>query len=308
MRRTFLFFNARILISIFAIIVSAHLSGAVFARDGFRLRVGIAGFVGSECGPEHDVQIAGSRCEIVVTIIPKSDNNDRNWRPTGPLEGLTFTTGLRSMQPDEKRALWRLDPDNFQEMPELINRLHPEFYISRHQTLLFSVPHVKRPDDPFRRPQYRYLITIPEDLAGQMLCITCVLDNPTYGHLEASDCVRIVAPCSINDVNQAKGTHVRFAYNSGDSRRALELADSLFQTGWQWWPGFESAKYAAHDLELYDRELEYLDLMYTIYERASWLGPKNPEADERIYCMMRDDIIERINQQQQDTLQVQSRE
>ncbi|MFZ5433221.1 MAG: hypothetical protein ACOZB3_05535 [Calditrichota bacterium] len=307
MFRTSFVLNARILISIFALIGSTHGDAIAGAPTHPRMFIEIAGHVGSDCYPDQDVLLTGSQGQIVVRIVYDEDSTTSPWSPSGPLEGLTLTAGLRSLKPDEKAAAWQLEPDNYPESPALIDRLHPEFYITHFQALAISHLGKNTDNSLHKYPEYHYLITFPEDLAEQLLCVTGILDHPLYGHLEASNCARIGAPCSKDDVNRVLGTYVGFAFESQNFQRAITLADSLLATGWHSWLGLKYASFAAFEIGRFDRELEYFDLLYVNYGRVSW-GPSNPAHAERDYKAMRATIIERIKQQQQDTLQLQSRE
>jgi hypothetical protein len=277
------------LLAIAAVVLSLILPAqSVFARAW--LKVCFEGYSGSECKTQmHDAQLAGSQSDIVLNVRDESFNPSYRGLPSGPPAGLILTVGLRSSR-----------SDSFVPSPILLQRIHPEFYITNQQV---------RNDSDFQagyeigennmRPSYHFLITIPSDIAGNDLCISAALDDPVFGHLEASCCNPIVAPCTAEDGNQVLGTYVCFAYKSGNPARAVALTDSLMATGWHWWTALIWAQISAQHIGRYDRALAYLDLLYTTYGRVTPDGPLDSTREAREYQITRTYLARMVDQQQQ---------
>jgi hypothetical protein len=250
-----------------------------------RLKVGFGGSAGSECTSDEFL-LAGSQYEIVISIVNRSDTTYRGLSLSPP-EGLVLMAGLRTAE-----------ADTFIGSTEFLQNLHPKFFISRTQVRLDSnFRNGYRLDEWNRRPTYLFLIVIPEDLAGQTLCIHAAFDDSLYGHMEGSFCRSLVAPCSDGDRNKALGSYIIFAYESLNNTRAVELTDSLLQTGWRDWTALMFAPNAARELVRYDRALEYLDILYNTYGRVTPTGPRIPAREEETYQQMRTNLIELRDQQ-----------
>jgi len=283
------------------IIVGIALSSIVCAAP--HLTVAISGIAGSDCYRQrHDVKLAGSQCEIVLTIIPGTESVTYHGLPTDPSANLTLSAGLRPEQeetPSSKLDRFR-DQENVPFQQGVLERLDPYFYVTGTQVwrdeayqktgFIFQ---------EYRKPQYHFLITIPDDFAGQLLCVQAVLDDPVYGHLEGFDCARIVAPCSEGDRNHVSGTYIYFAHASRNYERAITLTDSLLSTGWLWPQGIQNALYSARALGQWDQALKYLDLFYSTYGRISSDGPLDPARETQTYQHAREELLEQINKQRQ---------
>ena len=290
------------LLSAAFVTIAACFAYAVAADSMARLKIDFGGVAGSECHGRESVQLAGSQAELVLEIIDHSRNYVYRGLQSSPPASLVLTAGIKTFEPGEKEISWILRPNSFSRSTALMQRLQPQFFNSRMQVFEDAMFH-KGVDisDDYKRPVYKFLITLPEDLAGRMLCVHASLDDTQYGRLEGSTCQKIVSPCSPTDRGQMLGSYVYLAEESGNCQRAITLADSLIQTGWRWDLGIQSAMSAAQDLHLYDKALKYLDILYLTYGRVPpvELEQGNAETVAQNYQRLRNEIVAKRDQQQQ---------
>jgi hypothetical protein len=227
------------------------------------LSVGFAGPTGSSCQQTTNFDlIVGSAVRIVVAI----NDPDREYHglKDTPPSGLQLEFCL-------KREL----SDPFVASSEIYERLSPQYYVTTRQKEVAErwlngiAPH--RLD---KIEKYHYLIEIPEDFAGQVLCIRAQLNNAEYGMLNTLEeargetnvkCVNVVEPCSDEDRGFAAATFIRFADDAGYFERAIQIGDSLVATGWADKWGFMWVRQSAIKVNRWTTALEYLDRLYNIY-------------------------------------------
>jgi hypothetical protein len=250
-------------------------------------RVSFGGYAAEDCrGDAITPLLAGGQCNIILKTYGYGDSL---WLPSGPPPDLQWTAWKQS--DGSSSAL---------ESQRLISELNPRFYVTKSQ----GYEAKNRSDFPsssglISPPAYYFLVDIPTYLANDVLCVRASFTAPGGSRVADEGCQAIVAPCSKTTRDQALGTCIAYAYDSGDPQHAVFLTDSLLEAGWSWWAGLDFARRAAWDLARYDRSIEYLDIMYQKYGRVSFIGPKNPANDEAIYQRMRNQLLELRSQQEQ---------
>ena len=267
------------------ILATALLLTNAYAQGKAELNVDFGGYGGSECHKRTGgLQIAGSQADIVLII--------RSWPKVLPYRGLPT-------EPDRLVFTATVEPSGSERANPVsypLDRLHPQFYLSFHQL---------RADSAFMltgrilesRPEYHFLITLPEDLAGKVLHLEAALDDPDYGPLHGTGSVNIVAPCLSRDREQVAGSYVMFAFNSRNYLRAMALTDSLLATGWRLANGLLNGMMAAAAYPDFDRNLRYLDIYYKTYGTVPF-GDTDPDRAHESYQTLRASILEKCAKQQ----------
>jgi hypothetical protein len=170
-------------------------------------------------------------------------------------------------------------------------------------------------------PMLHFLFSLPESLAGQVLCFHATWVDSPWGSIEARPValgynnrfaanritrdsvlpavltVAVTAPRTEADRQQARESHVYEAWIAGESRQTLKLADSLLAQGWGSFDILRYAEGAAQELKQFDRALGYLDSCYQQYGRVG--AASDPTTQAREYERMRSKILSDKNQQQQ---------
>jgi hypothetical protein len=254
-----------------------------------RLDIDFGGYSGSECHANNkNLQIAGSQSEIVVRV--SSFNSDFAYRglPVAP-NGLVFSATTRPFSVSSNGLVY---------FP--VDRLQPRFYVTFHQALNDSNAQSGVQLSPrSRSPEYHFLITLPEDLAGRTLSVHAELNDPEFGHLEGDAFLDIVAPCSQRDRDQVAGSYIKFAFDRQDYSLAISLTDSLLQTGWCWGNALIYSMDAAAAQKDYDRDLHYLDVFFSTYKTVPFASPFDSARAQTDYQQQREHILNLRNQQQQ---------
>ncbi|MBU1638395.1 hypothetical protein KKC97_12090 [bacterium] len=151
-----------------------------------------------------------------------------------------------------------------------------------------------------------FQFVLPPDLIGETLWFQA--DYETRGGLVRSEQVvdhrvlmSIVAPCSEEDHRTIQTSFIRAAYTGGDYPRTIQIADSLVSMDWRDIRGLSFAAGAARRMELYEKELQYLDMNFEANRRISPVHTNQNDADaEARYFERRREILEQIENQQQD--------
>jgi hypothetical protein len=276
--------NATALVLGVAMIACSVLSPSVAEASGnARLRVDVGGTSGSECLPDRgDVLLAGSQGEIVLQVYgEKSDKIEYRGLPSGPPGGLVMTAWLKVGTSDDTVG-----------SAALIKKLGPQFYVTFNQIIADSgYQQVHKISEQAKRPQYHFLITLPSDCAGRKLCVKAAIDDSQFGRIEGTGCTEIVAPCSKRDRDQVKSSYIKFAFDSQNYDRAIQLTDSLLQTDWRFLWGLMEAGMAARASGRFDRAIAYLDSSYSYFGSPEVGYPLHSPQAEQEYQRQRADLI-----------------
>jgi hypothetical protein len=265
------------------------ISDAAMAAN-VRLKVELGGFAGGKCSNErYESVLAGAQSEIILIVNNLDQADPYRGLPSGPPPGLVLSASLtRSSRQAEGNT------------QALLDRIHPEFFVSLYQVGTQRAYEATGQILAHRTaPEYHFLISIPPDLAGQTLCIHATIVDSAYGQLSGHDCAAILAPCCAEDRVQVAASWVTYAYKSQQFERVVALTDSLLATGWRSPEAILHAQYAAHEIHRYDRELLYLDALFTTYGCVLPGGPASGSAAREIYEEQRRKISELRDQQQQ---------
>jgi hypothetical protein len=273
----------------------------IFAKT--RIEISIGGISGSTCESSRETVITtGSLALIIVTVLPEP-------RPAKlPFQGF----------PETKPSWLTLEVGYVQEnerlftaSQELLGLLNPTYFLNEAQLVYNEA--WKQGDDLkeiAKQPDYCFLIEIPAALAGAIVCARASLIDPPYGPLVENkyedilrpliDSVKILAPCSDADVSRALASQIKFSRFSGNFERAVQLADSLIDTGRR--VGLQDALTSAILAKNYQAALRFLDLAYetngTVVPRQGG-ALRSVDQEKRAYRERREIILRQIAEQAQ---------
>ncbi|MDD5087312.1 MAG: hypothetical protein PHI18_00740 [bacterium] len=262
-----------------------------------RVEVQMGGLIGASCeGAPRNVLVTGSVGNIAAIVMSVGT-------PT-PFNGF----------PEQQPAWLSLEftywttADSFIVSRELFSLLHPTYFVEKNQAEANDLlTHGEEIPSLYQKPIHYFAFDVPEELAGRQICVRAVLSPPPYGQISRDRgpdsrnlaCIHIVAPCSQEDRNRALASHVTIARRVGDLERAVELADSLIDTGWRSELGLETAITAANELHRYKASLRFLDIMYGTYGIVRAIA-SNPTSAASEYRSTRESLLREIEKQEQE--------
>ncbi|MCL4304693.1 hypothetical protein KJZ99_02160 [bacterium] len=248
-----------------------------------RVDIQVGGVSSSSC-PESRASgiLAGSIATIAVTVIPANASNEEvqgDEKNNSP-DWINLEFSYSSEQGTE-----------FTPSSELYNTLNPQYFVKKSSASY-----------AFEKWIYFYDIRIPESFAEREFCVRAVINQPPFSKLierrsmpsEPTRCVSVSGICSDEDRNNMLYSYVWAAKNAGDYERAVELADSLVESGWRSDIGLSVAITAASALGNYETCLRFMDIMYQTYGYIDISeGPPVPLSLDR-YNKRRVNLLQKI--------------
>ncbi len=150
---------------------------------------------------------------------------------------------------------------------------------------------------------YKFVMSIPEQYAGQLISLRVTYDSPATGQLIFIYPMQFIAPCDEKTKQITQASFVKEAYFKGDYDKAVEIADSLVALGWQNPEGLGWAIISAKRANRYEDALHLMDLDFeangriTVFSYDS--GPTERQFQLENYQRERQEVLEMINQQRQ---------
>jgi hypothetical protein len=207
--------------------------------------------LGGSCEPEFLNLLAGSSFGI---SLRNSEDQPRTRLRNGWPEGysLEATLDLTANQ-------------TFKPVPGLAEQLRPVTYHDRgnveNDSALAENADWMRLQALNRK---HFMLHIPRDLIGHTLAIRAhYVRNGVDLYSNACQTLKIIALCNVDDSARVMASLIYEAWDELNYERAIELSDSMLSIGWSDAGAWDIAMSSADRLGLYERELVYLERMFT---------------------------------------------
>ncbi len=212
---------------------------------------------GGSCEPGWQNIIAG--CNLVLTLYNDTDKSEQPLEPGWP-EGYTVEAAL-----DFRNG------EVYIPTPGLIDRLEPTHYISMvNRTYESGMLHSPEQGIDHEAVNAKsFAMHIPPELIGHTLTFRGQYNHRGHDIVSATTrSIEVIAPCDEFDQAKIVSSWIYVASQSLDYDRAIQLADSMLESGLTDLEGWHFAKVAAQGSGRIDKYMNYLERMWEDFGRV----------------------------------------